>query len=373
MTATPPNDSNIQPGDSSAPIGESLSAESLPVEDLLRSLRRKEGAWVAWGQACQQLQKGGYSPQKIFEETGFEPVQQNQITVAAQVYGSIATGGAAPAVLARFDRTGSDALYEFRILKQEERVAAATLWVEKGLDSEGAKEIAKALKDFSRLSKPPEDFSDYPGDAVALSYWGLARQQADLQARSRLIAQALRFVRSEPARKQIEKLLTDFTVTRSRPAPRIPFYRLESAEEQPRVVPVVGQLPLSIADYKAAPMVEPEGKFNLVRFSGVGAWVALPGWQIVINAEDPVMILAETAQLPVPQEGDSEDVLILVDRSQRQWDEESYFVLDEAGQLKIDWSDTELTLPIVGKVALVLRSKRVLDEDFNKQLWQIDE
>ena len=317
MSATPPNDPNLQPGDSSA-----------ATEDLLRSLRRKEGSWVAWGQACQQLQKQGFSPQKIFEETGFEPVQQNQITVAAQVYGSLVAGGASPEVLARFDRTGSDALYEFRILKQEERVAAATLWVEKDLDSEGAKEIAKALKDFSRLSKPPEEFSDYPGDAVALSYWGLAKQQADLQIRSRLIAQALRFVRSEPARKQVERLLTDFTVTHSRPAPRIPFYRLESAEEQPRVVPVVGQLPLSIADFKATPIVEPEGKFNLVKFAGTGAWVALPGWQIVINAEDPVMILAETAQLPVPQEGDSEDVLILVDRSQRQWDEESYFVLD---------------------------------------------
>jgi len=31
------------------------------------------------GGTCQQLQKAGYTPQGIFEETGFEPIQQNQI------------------------------------------------------------------------------------------------------------------------------------------------------------------------------------------------------------------------------------------------------------------------------------------------------
>jgi hypothetical protein len=46
------------------------------VEDLLQLLRRKESNWVKWGQACQQLQKAGYSSQQIFEETGFEPIQQ---------------------------------------------------------------------------------------------------------------------------------------------------------------------------------------------------------------------------------------------------------------------------------------------------------
>ena len=51
-------------------------------EELLRSLRQKEGTWVEWGKACQQLQKAGYNPQRIFEETGFEPIQQNQIIVA---------------------------------------------------------------------------------------------------------------------------------------------------------------------------------------------------------------------------------------------------------------------------------------------------
>ena len=369
MTGNPANPANNLP----AP-----SPEADP-QPLLQALRRKEGNWVAWGQACQKLQKAGFAQQQIFEETGFEPIQQNQLTVAAQVYGSLVSGGAAEAVLGRFEQSGSDSLYELRILAQAERVAAASLLVELGIDSEGAHEVAKALKDFARLlARQPVEFAEYPHDAVAYFYWNLARQQADLQARSRLIAQALRFAKSDLARKEVEKLLTDFSVTRSRTAPRLPFYRLESASDQPRILPVVGKLPLSAADLQAVPMSESEGQFQLVRFAGEGAWVALPGWQVILAAEDPVLILAESDSLP---EGNSpqaasepvEEVLLMVNRAERQWEADSYFVVDRAGELQVDWFEAAPELPILGKLTLILRPKKVLDEDYNKELWQIDE
>lgn len=361
MTAVPPESSS-----SSDPT---LDAEA--AKALLQSLRRKEGTWVQWGQACQTLQKAGFAPQKIFEETGFEPIQQNQIIVAAQVYSSIAQS-ATPELLARFERTGSDTLYEFRILAQPDRVAAATIVFEKGIDSEGSREVAKALKEFSRLSKPPEGFSDHPGDAVAHYYWKLARQQSDLQMRSRLIALALRFVQTEPARQQVEKLLTDFTVARSRSAPRLPFYRLESAEEQPYMLAVAGQLPLTAADLRAVPLIESEGTFQIVKTTGASAWVALPAWQVLRNAEDAVAILAESSQLPAASDN-PEEVLVVVDRAQRQWDAESYFVFEQAEQIQIDWFEEAPATPLLGRVILVVRPKRVLDEDFNQQLWQLDE
>ncbi|MBF2076642.1 MAG: hypothetical protein IGS50_23180 [Synechococcales cyanobacterium C42_A2020_086] len=364
MTVTPPNPS--EPPSSG-------SSETEAAAELLLSLRRKQGNWVAWGQACQQLQKAGYSPQQIFEETGFEPVQQNQVIVAAQVYQSLMTGEAAPEVLQRFEQTGSDILYEFRILAQPQRVAAAAIVVEKGIDSEGAQDVAKALKEFTRLSNPPVEFTAYPSDAIAYHYWKLAQQQADLQARSRLIAQALRFAQGEAARQRVESLLTDFSVTRSRSAPRLPFYRLESAEEQPRILPVVGQLPLTTADMQAVPLVEDEGVFHLVKFAGAGAWVALPSWQVVRNAEDPVVIMALGEQLPADSLNPTEEVLLVVDRAERSWSSESYFLIDQAGELAIEWFEEAPEAAILGKVILVLRPKKVLDEDFNKDLWQIEE
>jgi hypothetical protein len=364
MSTLPPNPSN-QP-----PSAEPLTDEA--AQALLHALRRKEGNWVSWGQACQQLQRAGYSPQRIFEDTGFEPIQQNQIMVAAQVYQSIANQ-VADNVLARFDRTGSDSLYEFRVLSQAQRCDAATIAVEKGIDSEGARDIAKALKEFGWLSNPPKDFAAQPSDAVAYYYWKLARQQSDLQARSRLIAQALRFASSEPARRQVEALLTDFTVSRTRSAPRLPFYRLESAEEQPRVIPVAGKLPLATADLKAVPLVDGEGAFKIVQFSGTGAWTALPSWQVVRAAEDPVMVVTDLSHLPTETLEDAEDVLVMIDRAQREWNADSYFAVDRSGQLEIGWFEETPDLPLLGQVVLVLRPKKVLDEDFNKELWQVEE
>lgn len=373
MTAKPPD--HLPAPDTSSP-DPGAPADPQP---LLESLRRKEGNWVSWGQACQTLQKSGLSQQQIFEETGFEPIQQNQVTVAAQVYGSLLGGGAAESVLKRFEQTGSDSLYELRILTQPERVAAATLLVERGIDSEGAHEVAKALKEFARLlARQPAEFAAYPDDAVAYFYWKLARQQADLQMRSRLIAQALRFAKSDLARQEIEKLLTDFSISRSRQAPRLPFYRLESANDQPRILPVAGRLPLSAAELQAVPLAVSEGQFQLVRFAGAGAWVALPGWQVVLAAEDPVLILTESNALPegnAPQSASEEveEVLLLIDRAERQWDAESYFVVERAGQIQVDWFEAAPDLTLLGKLTLVLRPKKVLDEGYNKELWQIDE
>lgn len=353
------------------PSDQPLSPEV--TEALLLKLRRKEENWVAWGNACQQLQKAGLSQQQIFEATGFEPIQQNQVIVAAQVYGSLESGAAAADVLDRFTKTGSDSLYELRILTQSDRVAAATLLVEKGLDSEAAREVAKALKDFSRLSRKPPEFTALPHDAVAYFYWKLARQQDDLQARSRLIAQALRFAQSEPARRQVEQLLTDFSIARRRAAPRLPYYRMESANDQPRIIPVAGKLPLQTSDLEAVPLVEEEGTFKLVKFAGTGAWSALPGWQVVLAAEDPVLLLANVYDLPDASQEDTEEVLVLIDRSQRDWDENSFFVVDQEGQLQLDWFEEAPDRSLLGKILLILRPKKVLDDDFNKELWQLDE
>jgi len=70
-------------------------------QELLRKLRQKQGNWVEWGIAIASLLKSGYNPQEIFEATGFEPIQQNQVVVGSQVYNSLENSG----VSAARDRT----------------------------------------------------------------------------------------------------------------------------------------------------------------------------------------------------------------------------------------------------------------------------
>jgi hypothetical protein len=360
MSDTPQNSSNPD------------TANSNP-DDLLLQLRRKQGNWVEWGQACQTLQKQGYSSQAIFEETGFEPIHQNQIIVAAQVYATILASGVSEAVQAHFERRGSDILYELRILNQAERAAMAALSMEKQLDYEATRDAAKAVKEFARLISLPEGFTAHPGDAIAYQTWKQARQKSDLQERSRLIAKGLRFAHSDTARQKMEALLTDFSVVKTAPAPMLPIYRLESDEHLPRALPVVGKLPLTRDDLQAVPLVDEIAPFGMVQFAGPAAWVPVPGWQVIRLAEDPIALLCDSDTLPAPLPGHREDVLVIVDRAQREWDAGSYFLVEQENALHIQWLETAPSDPILGRVILVMRPKKVLDEDYTKDPWQMDE
>jgi hypothetical protein len=356
-----------------SPQRQNSDNENNEVAQLLQKLRQKQGNWVEWGIAIAQVQKAGYNPQAIFEATGFEPVQQNQVVVGAQVYNSLETAGATEAVLTHYATRGSDILYELRLLTQQQRAVAAELTFQHKVDADEAREIAKAIKEFSRLGSIPNRFENHPGDAVAYQCWKLARQNSDLQERSRLIAKGLRFVHSQTARQQIEQLLTDFTVEPLRPAPNLPFYRLESEEEMCRIVPVVGELPLTPSDLQAIPLIEEIGQFRMVKFAGEQAWVPLPGWQVIFGAEDPVVILCDSNQLPNQAQNTKEPVLVVVERAQRQWDATSYFLVDNSGELDIQWFDTPPEFPLLGRIIVIVRPKKVLDEELIKDSWQIDE
>lgn len=359
-----------------SPFTQSTPSEVLSsdeIESLTLTLRRKQGNWVEWGQACQQLQKAGRSPQAIFEETGFEPIQQNQVIVAAQVYEGLRQSEATPAVLEHFEQRGSDILYEFRVLTQPERVAAANFAHQHRIDSDEAHEITKALKDFSRLSKVPEPFTTHPGDAVAHQCWVQARQKSDLQERSRLIAKGLRYVQSDAARRELEKLLTDFSIVKQQPAPRLPLYRLESDEDLPRILPLLGKLPLPVDALKAVPILEEQEPFRIVKFAGEGAWVPLPGWQVLLSAEDPIAILTQSDRLPFPPDQVNQEVLIVIDRAQRTWDEQAYFAIESNGEIEIQWFPEAPQQNLLGRLMLVVKPKRILDESLTKELWLTDE
>jgi Rubisco Assembly chaperone C-terminal domain/Rubisco accumulation factor 1 alpha helical domain/Rubisco accumulation factor 1 helix turn helix domain len=358
----------------SAPPDANVATQEV-IDQLKTQLRRKEGNWVAWGQACNTLQKAGMSPQDIFEATGFEPIQQNQLIVASQVFESMVAGGVSDKAKAHYETRGSDSLYEFRILPKGDRAAAADFAYSNGLDSDQVKEIVKGLRDFTYSETPPPGFEKTMGDAAAYYYWRLARQQGDLQARSRLIAQSLRFVTSSSARSQIEKLLTDFSIVKEKPAPRLPIYRLEDEADSPVIMPVAGQMPLVTDDFKAVPGIEPEEPFGLVKFSGTGAWLPVPGWQVILKAEDPIALLTPCNLLPNPPDNipPTDSLMVVVDRAKRDWDEFSYFVVDAGGQLEIRWFEEAPQIPLLGGVILIMRPKKILDQNYTHEYWQTDE
>jgi hypothetical protein len=118
-------------------------------------------------------------------------------------------------------------------------------------------------------------------------------------------------------------------------------------------------------------MVETEGKFSIVRFEGTETGIGLPSWQVMLSAEDPVILLADSTEVPSSPDTLPEEVL--VDRAERSWDEGNHFAVDRVRALEIAWFDAVPEVPTLSKVVLVLRPNKVLDEDYNKELWQLDE
>ncbi len=348
------------------------SAEDL--DQLVLLLRRKMGTWLEWAEACQTLLEAGYTDQQIFEGTGFESIQQNQIIVAVQVYKSMIAIGVKPETAAHFKGRASDVLYEFRTLTPAERAAAADFAFDRKMDQDEAREMGKAIKDFSRISQPPGEFSKHPGDILAYFAWRAAKQKTELQARTILIAKALKYVQNPLARKQIEALLLNFDQTPEKLAPRLPVYRLDSDEELPTVIPVIGLMPLTKADFQAPPLYDAEEPFGLVRFSGDGAYVAVPGYSVIRNCSDPIAFLMEANQLPTQLPGASEQVLVVVDRANRDWKSDTYFVVaNSENQLELNWFEANPETQILGRVILLLRPKKVLDESYSKELMQFEE
>ncbi|MGL5059642.1 MAG: RuBisCO accumulation factor 1, partial [Microcoleus sp.] len=77
--------------------------------------------------------------------------------------------------------------------------------------------------------------------------------------------------------------------------------------------------------------------------------------------------------LPVPLQGKVEEVLVVVDRAQRQWDADNYFIADNGGNLELFWFETSPNISILGQVILVMRPKKIVDEGYTKERWQIDD
>jgi hypothetical protein len=328
------------------------------------------------------LQKMGENSLAIFENTGFEPVQQNQIVVAAQVYASLQAGNAADIVLAHFEQKGSDILNELRVLNQSERVAMATFALEKNLDVLEAKDVVKAIKEASSIANLPEGFTRHPGDAVVIQVLKAAQGKIDPQERTRLIARGLRFAHSEKARAAIERLLMDMGSPSKKKAPNLPNFRYDGEDSIPRILPVAGSLPLTLDQFQSVSQVQELAPFGIVKGSGAEAWATLPGWFVVHEAEDGIIVSCntDTLQAAINQEvlssvrDRAEDILILVDRAQCDWNENSYFAIaDEAGNLKFAWFESQPDVKLLGKVTLTLRPKRFFDEAASQDRWQFEE
>jgi len=356
-----------------------LNLSEAEILEILGKLRRKEGNWIAWGKLCHQLHRAQLDPKDIFDETGFEAIIQNQTIVAAQVFDSAQQVGISPQAEAYCNGPRSDVLYELRVLKQQERAQAVEFAAMKNLDIDGAHLLARAMKEVAWISTLPPGFTRHPGDAVAYQCWKQARQKKDLQERSRLIAQGFKFVHTDAARQQLEALLSDFSVVAMRKAPMLPFFRVDQEEELPRIIPFMGDAPLSVTTFAQTPSFAAIEPFRIVNFAQAGvAGVPIPGWASIVGAKDPVCFLEAIENLPNTIDMQPERVLVVIDRANREWAVNSYFAIqgaevDGVPTIELRWFEAAPEVEILGKLILLLRPKWILDESNITEPWQMDD
>lgn len=108
--------------------------------------------------------------------------------------------------------------------------------------------------------------------------------------------------------------------------------------------------------------------------------VALPSWQVLLNAVDPVGVLWPVADLPTelpptPEGLPIEQVLLIVDRGLPEWERDRYLLIAPRASdpVQLAWFPEPPTAPILGQLLLVLRPPQVLDESINKELWFFEE
>ena len=132
-------------------------------------------------------------------------------------------------------------------------------------------------------------------------------------------------------------------------------------------------MPIAIEDLQAVPQLTQTEPFRLVQTTGQSTLVPIPGWPVVLKATNPVGFFCNSDDLPQSLPNKPEQVLVVIDRDMKEWDVNSYFAFAKEGKVELQWFETPPDLTILGQVVLILRPKKIVDENVITEPWQMDD
>ncbi|KAK6911344.1 Rubisco accumulation factor 1, alpha helical domain [Dillenia turbinata] len=372
---------------------------SVPSSDRIVTLANRLGLWFDYAPLITSLIQDGFTSSSIEESTGISAVEQNRLIVATQVRNSILQSSQiTPEVLSFFDVGGAELLYELRLLSATQRAAAARYVVEKKFDGKGAREVARAIKDFPRRKEDLgwEHFDcKMPGDCLAFSYFRLSREHMNPSPeRSAALDRAMEVTETERARERILKELEgkedgigkEEDVT---DAYRVPVVRMQVGEvaEATKVVvlPVCRAEDVEDGIVNAPWECRVEGDFGVVAAEkGWKRWVVFPGWGPVVRLGNGgvVVSFADARALPwrVNRWYKEEAILVVVNRGEKAVEAEDGLYLvnvtrdDGGGGLKVERGSKLKANGVeesLGMVVLVVRPpKEETDDQLTAEDWE---
>ncbi|KAG5549771.1 hypothetical protein RHGRI_014919 [Rhododendron griersonianum] len=358
---------------------------SLDTPARLEVLTNRLGLWFELAPLIPALLQEGFSPSVIEQITGITSLDQNCFVVASQVRQTLTD----PETLAFFENSGSEILYEIRLLSTSQRNAAARYLVENNSDAKAAQELARAIKDFPkrRGDKGWESF-DYviPADCLAFMYYRQALEHKNLsEQRTVALQQALEVAVSDKAKKRILGDLEGGEDSK------------DGVEDEGVVVPVVKMKVGEVAEAGTV-VVFPvckaedggkgvddvpwecrsEGEFGVVvAEKGWSRWVVLPGWLPVVGLKRGGVVVAFRDARVLPWKANrwykEEPILVVADRGRKEVvaDDGFYLVLRSGDGGRGDGLKVERGLALkendvkesLGTVVLVVRPPREESDD----------
>lgn len=365
------------------PVSTETPAGATTTADQLEILRERRGLWHEYAGLIPILTRSGYTPSMIDEETGMTGVEQNIIVVASQVRNSLKASGFDEQKLQYFDIGGGELLYELRILSATQRRASAEFIIERKISPKEACELSRSIKDFDRRknSEGFKHFTSAPGDCLAFAFYRQSRECQDEEEVEAALQKALEVCATDKARAKIEETLKKLAGTEVCAEPEVvetaylQVIRLLEGEVADTKLPTM--LPFAdatLGSLKAVPAraAQGEGQFNVFSSAGWASWVAIPGWDPIVNAGAPVAVnFPDAAKLPLQSNANGkaklrEPTLVIVDKSVSAVDDgQSMYVVaqSDSEELYILSASKVLDNRVLGRVVLALRPPTPPSED----------
>ncbi|GAB4836047.1 Rik1-associated factor 1 [Ancistrocladus abbreviatus] len=359
------------------------------------------GLWFQYAPLISALSHEGFTPPSIEELTGISGVEQNRLVVATKVRESLLESPQLdPDALSYFDNGGAELLYEIRLLSATQRAAAACYLVENRLDAKGARDVARAIKDFPlRRGDPGWESFDYslPGDCLSFMYFRQSGEHKNPSGkRTAALELALKVAGSEKAKKRVLKELEDKGEGTKGEEEfddvRVPVVRMKTGEvaEASKVVvlPVCREEEKEDGVSRAPFECGSEGAFGIVASDKVwDRWVVLPGWEPVVGlgGKGGVVVSFGDARA-LPWKGNrwykEEPILVVADRGRKEVTMNHGFYLvmmcddngGAGGSLKVERGSALKDKGVkesLGTVVLVVRPpKEEIEDQLSDDDWE---
>ena len=355
--------------------------EELDTNQMIMMLRQRAGHWFQLAKYIPALQKAGYIPDQIFDETGIENKEQVMWQTWLSTYASLKASKEFPNELLSYfesEYSGSPCLSQINFLPSGKRDAAAEFIARREFTEEQARELVRAYEIRDGMAAIAKDFGKTPGECLAFKIWRdiqeLQRYEGVDKAES-MRDRGLKYAETDKSRGRLESATEMFRMeatgqvsnlaaakaanaeNRLMAVQPVSSVRLDFEEIEFRPVAVVGPFSkLTTKAIKLAQVLEkvgtndPSNIFKTFRPQGTSDWMAVPNWEALANSKEPIATFVGNTAKELPNvdglSNKSEAAMLVIDRGSTSASPAHFYLLAKKSSVVLSGAGDSETIAI---------------------------